>query len=97
MAEMAIMSGCLNEAETILLHSNQNSGGGSNDDAVQMCVRLHNWDSALALAKRETDDHQQASLKSVLQQRRDYLRSLNRKEYLPIFMQMATNNDLNGN
>lgn len=77
------MAGRLREAETILLHSSIVT-----QDAIQMCVRLHNWDSALELARREgqTGD----KLANVLQQRREYLKALERDEYLPKYLQQLT-------
>lgn len=80
------MAGRRSEAETILMHS------APTDAAIQMCVRLHNWTTALDLAKRSSaaDDLKNDRVESVLRQRREYLRALARDEYLPGFMQATT-------
>lgn len=76
------MAGRHTEVDTILLHSQASA------DAIQMCVRLHSWNTALELARR---DGQQStdSLNSVLTQRREYLRALDRDEYLPKFLELS--------
>lgn len=38
MAEMSVMMGRLNEAETILLHN------GKIREAIELCVRMHRWE-----------------------------------------------------
>lgn len=75
------MAGRLSEVDTILLHSQASA------DAIQMCVRLHSWNTALELARRNGQSAND-SLNSVLLQRREYLRALDRDEYLPKFLEL---------
>lgn len=79
MAEISVMMGRSNEAETILLHNNKIS------EAIQLCVRMHRWERALDVAKSHKNS---TDLEFVLQQRKKYLNALNREEYLPSFKQM---------
>lgn len=78
MAEISVMMGRSNEAETILLHNNKIS------EAIQLCVRMHRWERALDVAKSQKV---QSDLDWVLQQRTKYLNAINREEYLPTFKQ----------
>lgn len=75
MAEMSVMMGRSNEAETILLHNSKIS------EAIQLCVRMHRWERALDIAKSQANP----DLKWVLSERGKYLKALNRIEYLEKF------------
>lgn len=77
MAEMSVMMGRSNEAETILLHNNKIS------EAIQLCVRMHRWERALDIA--QSQKNQSNDLNLVLNQRKKYLKALNRSEYLESF------------
>lgn len=77
MAEMSVMMGRSNEAETILLHNSKIS------EAVELCVRMHRWERALDIAK---SNDKQSDVDSVLAQRKKYLNELNRPEYLDAFL-----------
>lgn len=77
MAEMSVMMGRSNEAETILLHNNKIS------EAVELCIRMHRWERALEIAK---SNDKQSDVDSVLEQRKKYLNALNRPEYLDVFL-----------
>lgn len=78
MAEMSVMMGRSNEAETILLHNNKSR------EAIQLCVRMHRWERALDVAKSQKS---QSDLDWVHHQRKKYLLALKRDEYLPSFLQ----------
>lgn len=77
MAEMSVMMGRTNEAETILLHNNKVS------EAVELCVRMHRWERALDIAKSHKN---QSDMDLVLTQRKKYLNAINRSEYLDLFL-----------
>lgn len=79
MAEISVMMGRSNEAETILLHNNKVN------EAIQLCVRMHRWERALDVSKTQKD---KSDLEWVLQQRKKYLNAINREEYLPTFKQI---------
>ena len=79
MAEISVMMGRSNEAETILLHNNKTS------EAIKLCVRMHRWERALDVAKSQKN---QSDIEWVLQQRKKYLNAINRDEYLHPFKQM---------
>lgn len=76
MAEMSVMMGRSNEAETILLHNNKIT------EAIKLCVRMHRWECALEVAKSHKNE---ADVEWVLQRRQKYLDAINREEYLPLF------------
>lgn len=79
MAEISVMMGRSNEAETILLHNNKIG------EAIELCVRLHRWERALDVAKSHKKE---SDLSWILEQRKKYLTAINREEYLPSFKQM---------
>lgn len=79
MAEISVMMGRSNEAETILLHNNKVN------EAIQLCVRMHRWERALDVAKTQKG---KSDIEWVLQQRKKYLNAINRDEYLPTFKQI---------
>lgn len=74
MAENSIMMGRAIEAETILLH-NKNIF-----EAVEMFMRLHQWERALNIAQDAKDVEQ------VLGERKKYLKALDREEYSQPFL-----------
>lgn len=76
MAEMSVMMGRSNEAETILLHNNKIN------EAVRLCVRMHRWERALDIAKSQAN----SELKWVLTERAKYLKAINISEYLELFL-----------
>lgn len=76
MAEISVMMGRSNEAETILLHNNKIS------EAIELCVRMHRWERALDIAKTHKNH---TGLEFVLRQRKKYMTAIDREEYLPIF------------
>lgn len=77
MAEMSVMMGRINEAETILLHNNKMK------EATEFSIRMHRWERALEIAKMHG---QQNTIDSVLEARKKYLKALNRDEYLDAFL-----------
>lgn len=79
MAEISVMMGRSNEAETILLHNNKTS------EAIQLCVRMHRWERALDVAKSHKI---QSDLEWVVQQRKKYLNAINREEYLQSYKEL---------
>lgn len=83
MAEMSVMMGRGNEAETILLHNNKIS------EAIELCVRMHRWERALDVAKQHK---READVEWVLQRRQKYLNAIEREEYLPTFKQFNQSN-----
>lgn len=74
MAENSIMMGRAIEAETILLH-NKNIF-----EAIEMFMRLHQWERALNIAQDAKDVEQ------VLGERKKYLKALDREEYSQPFL-----------
>lgn len=70
------MLGRLIEAETILLHNKKFS------EAVALCLRMHNWRRALEVAQK----HEPELLDKVLEERRRYLKSLQRDEWDTVFL-----------
>ncbi|XP_069962374.1 intraflagellar transport protein 80 homolog [Bactrocera oleae] len=76
MAENSLMLGRLIEAETILLHNKKFS------EAVALCLRMHNWHRALEVAQK----HEPVLLDKVLEQRRRYLKALQRDEWDAVFL-----------
>lgn len=84
MAEISVMMGRSNEAETILLHNNKVS------EAIELCARMHRWERALDIAKTHKNAR---SLEWVLRQRQKYMAAINRDEYLPIFKQFNQKSD----
>lgn len=81
MAEISVMNGRINEAETILTHNNKYG------EAIDLCVRMHRWERALDIAKMWKNP---SSVVSILQQRRDYLHALNKDEYLETFKKLES-------
>ncbi|XP_049530312.1 intraflagellar transport protein 80 homolog [Anopheles darlingi] len=69
MAENSIMSGRVQEAETILLHSKRLK------EAIRLSIRVHRWEEALELALKHGID-----VDFVLAERARYLRALEREE-----------------
>ncbi|XP_004524855.1 intraflagellar transport protein 80 homolog [Ceratitis capitata] len=76
MAENSLMLGRLIEAETILLHNKKFP------EAVALCLRMHNWRRALEVAQK----HEPELLDKVLEQRRRYLKALQRDEWDSVFL-----------
>ncbi|XP_028898144.1 intraflagellar transport protein 80 homolog [Zeugodacus cucurbitae] len=76
MAENSLMLGRLIEAETILLHNKKFP------EAVTLCLRMHNWRRALEVAQK----HEPELLVKVLEQRRRYLKALQRDEWDTVFL-----------
>ncbi|XP_017489923.1 PREDICTED: intraflagellar transport protein 80 homolog [Rhagoletis zephyria] len=76
MAENSLMLGRLIEAETILLHNKKFT------EAVALCLRMHNWHRALEVAQK----HEPELLEKVLEQRRKYLKALQRDEWDAVFL-----------
>ncbi|XP_039950685.1 intraflagellar transport protein 80 homolog [Bactrocera tryoni] len=76
MAENSLMLGRLIEAETILLHNKKFS------EAVALCLRMHNWQRALEVAQK----HEPELLDKVIEQRRRYLKALQRDEWDAVFL-----------
>lgn len=107
MAEMSVMMGRCNEAETILLHN------GKIREAIELCVRMHRWERVYVFSKCSftykmnnsnciylvfrldvaKTHKRQGDIDWVLQQRRKYLDAINREEHLPAFKQL--NNQTN--
>lgn len=81
MAELSVMNGRINEAETILTHNNKYS------EAVDLCIRMHRWERALDIAKMWKNP---SSIESILRQRIRYLDALGREEYLESFKKLQS-------
>lgn len=79
MAEISVMMGRSNEAETILLHNNKIR------EAIELCVRIHRWERALDIAKSHSIKKQE-DIDWIFQQRKDYLNAINRDEYISSFL-----------
>lgn len=75
MAENSIMMGRITEAETILLH-NKNI-----PEAVELLIRLHQWERALAIAESHP-----IQLERIYTERRQYLKALGKEEYSEKFL-----------
>lgn len=89
MAELSVMMGRSNEAGTILLHNNKVG------EAIQLCVRMHQWERALDIAKSPKNDTSDESIQFknwILIQRKSYLKALNRKEYLDSYTKYGSQN-----
>ncbi|XP_049288815.1 intraflagellar transport protein 80 homolog [Anopheles funestus] len=69
MAENSIMNGRIQEAEIILMHNKRIP------EAIRFCLRMHRWNKALEVAIKHDIDVQ-----LVLEERRKYLRALEREE-----------------
>mgnify|MGYP004597824527 CR=1 FL=1 len=80
MAENSLMLGRLVEAETILLHNRKYK------EAVGLCLRMHNWRRALEVAQK----NQTNLLGEVIEQRRRYLKALQREEWDVMFLPLMT-------
>lgn len=80
MAENSLMLGRLIEAETILLHNRKYK------EAVGLCLRMHNWRRALEVAQK----HQKDLLQEVIEQRKKYLKALQRDEWDTMFIPLIT-------
>lgn len=79
MAEKSVMMGRNVEAETILIHNNKASS------AIELCIRMHRWERALEIAK---STNQAADMDLVLDERKKYLKVLDRDEYLEPFLKL---------
>lgn len=78
------MAGRLHEASNIIAH------GEPTDDAINMCVRMHNWESALAMAQRHSNAGEMSEM--VRMQRADFLKALGRDETLSAFLNASDAN-----
>lgn len=76
MAENSVMMGRITEAETILVH-NKNI-----PEAVELLIRLHNWERALTVAESHP-----TQLERIHTERRKYLKALGKEEYSEKFLQ----------
>lgn len=76
MAENSVMMGRITEAETILVH-NKNI-----PEAVELLIRLHQWERALAIAESHP-----IQLERILTERQKYLQALGKEEYSEKFLQ----------
>lgn len=76
MAENSVMMGRITEAETILVH-NKNI-----PEAVELLIRLHQWERALAIAESHP-----TQLERILTERQKYLQALGKEEYSEKFLQ----------
>ncbi|EDW29225.1 GL19588 [Drosophila persimilis] len=81
MAENSLMLGRMLEAETILLHNRKYQ------QAVGLALRMHNWRRALEIAqKHQADELGVDMLQKVLEERRKYLKALQRDEWDPVYL-----------
>ncbi|EDW03268.1 GH11144 [Drosophila grimshawi] len=81
MAENSLMLGRTLEAETILLH-NRKFG-----EAVALALRMHNWKRALEIAQKHQSDQSDVDLlQRVLEERRHYLKALQRDEWDAMYL-----------
>ncbi|EDW46393.1 intraflagellar transport protein 80 homolog [Drosophila sechellia] len=89
MAENSLMLGRMLEAETILLH------GKKIEQAVGLVLRMHNWRRALEISQKHKAE-QPELVPRVLQERRRYLKALQRDEwdalYLPLMVKEEADN-----
>lgn len=69
LAGIALLSGSMNEAETILLHN------GLVYQAISINIQMHNWNRALELAVKH-----KTHVDTVLFLRQNYLRTINKDE-----------------
>ncbi|EDV54504.1 intraflagellar transport protein 80 homolog [Drosophila erecta] len=83
MAENSLMLGRMLEAETILLH------GKKIEQAVGLALRMHNWRRALEISQKHKAE-QPALMSRVLQERRLYLKALQRDEWDPLYLPLVT-------
>lgn len=79
MAEKSVMMGRNIEAETILIHNNKASS------AIELCIRMHRWERALEIAKSTNNS---SDIDLVMEERKKYLKVLDRDEYLKPFLKM---------
>uniref|UniRef100_A0A182M8M8 Uncharacterized protein n=1 Tax=Anopheles culicifacies TaxID=139723 RepID=A0A182M8M8_9DIPT len=75
MAENSIMNGRIQEAEIILMHNKRIP------EAIRFCLRMHRWNKALEVAVKHGID-----VELVLEERKKYLRALEREENEPQFL-----------
>ncbi|BFF95724.1 intraflagellar transport protein 80 homolog [Drosophila madeirensis] len=81
MAENSLMLGRMLEAETILLHNRKYQ------QAVGLALRMHNWRRALEIAqKHQAEEPGLDMLQKVLEERRKYLKALQREEWEPLYL-----------
>lgn len=77
MAEYSLMNGRVSEAEIVLLHNKKIS------EAINLSIRMHRWERALEIAEKNEID-----LDFVLDERKSYLRALNRNETNEKFLKL---------
>ncbi|CAD7079958.1 unnamed protein product [Hermetia illucens] len=77
MAENSLMMGRLVEAETLLLHNKKYK------EAMNLCIRMHNWDRALDIAKKNN-----VEMDLILGERKKYLMALGREENNEKFLEL---------
>ncbi|KAH8269341.1 hypothetical protein KR018_005129 [Drosophila ironensis] len=88
MAENSLMLGRMLEAETILLHSRKI------EQAVGLCLRMHNWRRALEIAQKHQVEYPDLFPK-VLHERQTYIKALQREEWDPLYLPHVVKEDSN--
>ncbi|XP_068151961.1 intraflagellar transport protein 80 homolog [Drosophila tropicalis] len=89
MAENSLMLGRMLEAETILLHNRKYV------EAVALNLRMHNWKRALEIAQKYQKEQltDVNILQKVLDERRRYLKALQRDEWEAAYLAHSTQDD----
>lgn len=77
MAEISIMNGRITEAELLLVHNKKIK------EAIQLCIRMHSWERALDIAKKQD---QPEYVEMVLSERKKFLAALDITEWLQPFL-----------
>lgn len=77
LAEIALLSGSISEAETILLHN------GLVYQAINLNIQMHNWNRALELAVKH-----KTHIDTVLFLRQNYLKTIQKEENNSKFLKL---------